>query len=205
MRESKAQHLAWQITLAHAVAALPLIYLTLRAFSAQLGVNPVQALTHATGWWALVFLMLSQAMTPLRKLSKLPIWLRMRRMLGLWSFAFACLHVGVFVVWDLQGELLRLAIEVRERPYISAGLLAWMCLLPLALTSTQSMQRRLGRAWRTLHRLSYVAGFAAVLHFYWQSKADDREAFVFAAVFALLMLARMRFAQLFARARSQDL
>jgi sulfoxide reductase heme-binding subunit YedZ len=152
-----------------------------------LGADPVAAIEHFLGLWALRFLVLGLAITPLRQLTGLSVLLRFRRMLGLYAFFYATLHLAAYVVLDLRGYWADLFTEIAERPYITVGFLAWLLLLPLAATSTQAAMRRLGRRWGQLHRLVYVAAALAVLHFWWLVKSDLREPALYAALLALLL------------------
>jgi sulfoxide reductase heme-binding subunit YedZ len=186
---------------AHALAALPLAWLVWRVASDGLGADPVAAITHFSGIWALRFLLASLAITPLRHLAGLPALIPFRRMLGLWAFAWASLHLLVYAVLDLGGYWAQILEDIVERPYITVGFLAWLGLLPLALTSTRSMMRRLGRRWGQLHKLVYAIAVLAVLHFCWLVKADLREPLLYAALLAVLLGFRLRRAR--ARLRLQ--
>ncbi len=183
--------LAFARLAAHALAALPLTWLAWLIASDGLGADPVAAITHFSGLWALRFLLASLAITPLRHLTGLPVLIRFRRMLGLWAFAWASLHLSAYVVLDLGGYWAQILEDLVERPYITVGFLAWLGLLPLALTSTRGMMRRLGRHWGRLHKLVYPIAVLAVLHFWWLVKADLREPSLYAAVLALLLVARL--------------
>jgi sulfoxide reductase heme-binding subunit YedZ len=176
---------------AHALALWPLALLVHGAFTDTLGADPVAALTHGTGDWALRLLLLSLAMTPLRRLLGQPWPIRFRRLVGLYAFFYACLHLSIYLVLDLGGYWTQIFEDIAKRPYITVGFSAWLLLLPLALTSTRGWIRRLGRRWGQLHRLVYVAGGLAVLHFLWLVKSDLREPLVYAAVLALLLGLRL--------------
>ena len=176
---------------AHALALWPLADLVHGALRDTLGADPVAALTHGTGDWALRFLLLCLAMTPLRRLLGQPWPIRFRRLLGLYAFFYACLHLGVYLLLDLGGFWRQVFEDIVKRPYITAGFTAWLLLLPLALTSTRGWIRRLGRRWGQLHRLAYVAGVAAVLHYLWLVKSDLREPLLYAAVLATLLGLRL--------------
>lgn len=178
----------------HALAASPLALLCWRAWEVgsgadldALGANPVAAIEHTLGLWALRLLLLTLAVTPLRQLLGQPLLLRFRRMLGLWAFAYATLHFSAWLVLDLRGWWTLVPKEIAERPYITVGFAAWLLLLPLALTSTRGWMRRLGRGWGRLHRLVYPIAALAVLHFWWVVKADVREPLLYAAILAVLL------------------
>jgi sulfoxide reductase heme-binding subunit YedZ len=172
--------------LAHALALLPLALLVHDALGDALGADPVKALTHRTGDWALRLLLACLAMTPLRRLLDRPWPIRFRRLLGLYAFFYASLHLSVYLVLDLAGDWAHLLEDIAKRPYITVGFGAWLLLAPLALTSTRGWMRRLGRRWGQLHRAVYVAAALGVLHFYWGVKADVREPLLYAGVLAVL-------------------
>ena len=177
--------------LAHLAAALPLALMLKDTFSNSLGADPVRMLTLRSGWWALSFLLLCLAMTPLRKLSGHTGWMRYRRMLGLWAFALVCCHLSIYLVLDLQGHWAQIFTDILKRPYMTVGFTAWLLLVPLALTSTQAMMRKLGWRWRQLHKLIYLIAPLGVLHFLWLVKKDLTEPLIFAAVLAVLLAARL--------------
>jgi sulfoxide reductase heme-binding subunit YedZ len=176
------------------LALVPLGILLLRAFElAGLGVgaNPIEALLHELGRWGLKFLLLTLAITPLRWWTGWNWLLRFRRMLGLFSFFYILLHFAVYAVLD-QGLDLKLIIEdVIKRPYITLGMTGLLLLVPLAVTSTKGMMRRLGKSWQKLHRLVYVIAIVGVWHFYWQVKLDTLDATVYAAILLVLLGARI--------------
>jgi sulfoxide reductase heme-binding subunit YedZ len=177
--------------LVHAAALAPLAWMVGAALTDGLGADPVAELTHRTGAWALRLLLACLAMTPLRRLLDAPWPLRFRRMLGLYAFSYACLHLAVYVVLDLGGYWPQVLEDIAKRPYITVGFSAWLLLLPLAATSTQGWMRRLGRRWGQLHRAVYVAAALGVLHFWWGVKADVREPLLYAGILALLFAARL--------------
>jgi sulfoxide reductase heme-binding subunit YedZ len=174
--------------------AAPGALLVWRAYQSDLGVNPVEALLHATGRDALAILLVSLAVTPIRRVTG---WNRVqlvRRMVGLWSFFYGLAHFGIYAVFNHLGEFGAIWADVVERPFIFSGMVALLILLALALTSTTGMMRRLGRNWLRLHRLVYVAAAAAVVHFVWGQKADIREPLVWGGVLVGLLLVRVWFA-----------
>lgn len=166
---------------------VPFLALLWDMVTQDLGANPVEYLTHRTGDWTLRFLLLTLAATPLRRLTGWSWPVRLRRMLGLFAFFYACLHFLVYAVLDLGLDVAFVAEDILERPYITVGFSAFVMLLPLAATSTNRMMRRLGRRWKTLHRLVYIIAALGVLHFAWSVKADLREPLVYAAILALLL------------------
>lgn len=155
--------------------------------SGGLGADPVAEIEHRLGLWALRLLMATLAITPLRQISGQPVLIRFRRMLGLYVFFYATLHLGAYLVLDLRGYWTQIFEEIVKRPYITVGFAAWLLLVPLALTSTRAAMRRLGRNWIRLHRLVYVVGILAVLHFWWLVKFDVREPGLYAAILAALL------------------
>lgn len=175
-----------------ALCLLPFADLVWGAFTGGLGANPVETITHTTGDWALRMLLITLAVTPVRKLTGLHLLMRVRRMLGLFCFFYALLHFSTYAILDASLDPRYIAEDVLERPYITVGFTAFCLLIPLAVTSTNAMVRRLGgNNWRRLHRFVYVIGGLSVLHFLWLVKADLREPLVYAAVYAVLMLLRL--------------
>jgi len=180
-------------TLVHAAALAPMALLgsqvwdVARTGSDALGADPVAEIEHRLGLWALRLLMATLAITPLRQLAGQPVLIRFRRMLGLYAFAYACLHLTAYLALDLRGYWTQIFEEIAKRPYITVGFTAWLLLLPLALTSTTGWIRRLGRNWARLHRLVYVAAVLGVLHFWWLVKSDVREPALYAGILAALL------------------
>ncbi len=170
---------------------LPFGLLVHGAFSAGLGPDPAETLMHVTGEWALRFLLVTLAVSPLRKLLRWQWPMRFRRMLGLFAFFYACVHLAAFGQFFVGWTWGRALEEVVERPYITVGALAWLLLLPLALTSTRGMQRRLGRNWRRIHRLVYPALVLACVHLLWQVRSDYGEALVYCLLAGGLLLFRL--------------
>lgn len=169
---------------------LPLAKLALEAFGVAglgLGANPVEELIHRLGKWGLNFLLVTLTVTPLRRLSGWNWLLRLRRMLGLFAFFYLLLHFLAYAGLDQRFDLAFILEDIVERPYITLGVTALILLLPLALTSTNAMMRRLGRRWRQLHRLVYPIAILGVWHFYWQVKLDTLEPSIYAAVLAALL------------------
>ncbi len=176
---------------AHLLALLPLWLMVRATLADALGADPVAELTHRTGDWALRFLLLSLAMTPLRRVLDQAWPIRFRRLLGLYAFFYACLHLTIYVVLDLNGYWAQILEDIVKRPFITVGFLAWLLLTPLAITSTRGWIKRLGRRWGQLHRAVYAVGILAVLHFFWLAKADLREPLIYAAILALLLGLRL--------------
>ena len=165
------------------VPAAALLY---GAFAGRLGPNPVDYITDTTGKTALTFLVFTLAITPLRRITLRNELIRLRRMLGLFAFFYACLHLSTWVVIDWFFDFPSMASDVVERPFITVGMATFLLLVPLAATSTAGMIRRLGRRWQQLHRLVYVAAATAVIHFWWVVKADFREPRLWALALSVL-------------------
>ena len=180
-------------TVVHLAALAPLALLLWQMWavaktgSNALGADPVAEIEHRLGLWALRFLVLALAVTPLRQLTGWAVLVRFRRMLGLYAFAYATLHLAAYVGLDLRGYWTQLFEDIAKRPYITVGFLAWLLLVPLAVTSTTGWIRRLGRNWARLHTLVYAIGVLAVLHFWWLVKSDIGEPALYAGLVALLL------------------
>jgi sulfoxide reductase heme-binding subunit YedZ len=171
-----------------AAALLPLAQLVWKGYNGALGANPVEAITHATGDWTLIFLLLTLAVTPLRKLSGLAVLIRFRRMLGLFAFFYACVHVTTYVWLDQWFDVHSMAKDIAKRPFITLGFTAFVLLIPLAATSTRKMIARLGgRRWQWLHRLIYASAIAAIVHFTWAMKKDIHRPIEYAMVLSALL------------------
>lgn len=175
-----------------AAALVPAAWLVWAVFHDGLGHNPVETITHHTGNWSLRFLLLTLAITPARKLLKLPQLIRFRRMLGLFAFFYALLHFLTWAWLDRMFDPAEIVADIQKRPFITAGAVAFFAMIPLAITSTAGWIRRLGgKQWAMLHRLIYVSAIAAVLHFYWLVKSDIREPLLYASILLGLLLARV--------------
>lgn len=183
-----------------ALALLPLLRLLFLGATGGLGANPVEFVTRSLGTWALVLLCVTLAITPLRQLTGWAWLVRLRRMAGLFCFFYALLHVLAYAGLDHWFDLEAIVADVFKRPYVTAGLAAFVMLLPLAATSTNAMVRRLGaRNWQRLHRLVYVVALAAILHYWWQkaAKNDVAEPTVYAMIIGGLL--GLRLARWFSR------
>jgi len=173
-------------------ALVPLAWLVLDGMQGRLSPNPVEAITHRTGDWILNFLMLTLSVTPLRKISGWHWLLRLRRMLGLFAFFYACLHFTTYIWLDQFFAMSEVWKDIAKRPYITVGFSAFVMLIPLALTSTNSMVKRLGaQRWRKLHRLVYVIAVFGVLHYLWLVKSDIRLPLAYGVVLITLLVLRV--------------
>ena len=188
---SPDQAIRWLLKPAIFVACLlPLARLVAGAFGlagVSLGANPVETILETCGKWTLNLLLITLCVTPLRELTRVNALIRARRMLGLFAFTYAALHFTTYLVLDLRLDFDNLAGDIAKRPYITIGFTALLLLIPLAVTSTNRMMRKLGRRWQKLHRLVYVVAILGVWHYYWQVKADVREPLIYAAILAVLL------------------
>jgi len=183
------QKLAKPIVFVLAVA--PFLWLAFRAYSGRLSVNPIEDITLTTGIWTLRFLVITLAVTPLRRITGWNRLIQYRRMLGLFAFFYATLHVATYVVLDLFFAWDLILADVLKRPFITAGMVAFVAMVPLALTSTRGWIRRLGRRWQLLHRLIYLSAIAAVVHYLWKVKVVVGSPVYYAAIVAALLLFRI--------------
>ncbi len=170
-----------------AAALVPAAALVYGFLTNDLTANPIDYITDTTGYTALSLLLISLSVTPLRRLTGRNELIRLRRMLGLLAFFYACLHFSTWLVLDWFFDFESMAADIVERPFITLGMLTFVLLIPLAATSTAGMIRRLGKRWQQLHRLVYIAGLTAVIHFWWVVKADFREPRLFALALSVLL------------------
>jgi methionine sulfoxide reductase heme-binding subunit len=168
-------------------ALVPLARLATLAFTVGLGANPVEVITHQTGLWALILLMVTLSITPLRKLTGQYWLIQYRRMIGLFAFFYACLHFTTYIWLDQSFDVHSMVKDVYKRPFITMGFLAFVLLIPLAVTSTKGWIRRMGKKWQLLHRLIYFSASAGVFHFLWLVKKDKREPMIYVFVLAVLL------------------
>lgn len=174
------------------VALLPLAHLAWRAASDDLGADPIRELELQTGRWTLRLLAATLAVTPVRLLSRAGVLARYRRMLGLFTFFYASIHLALWIGVDWYFDVPAMAEEIAKHRYILVGMLTWLLLLPLAVTSTNGWVRRLGGArWARLHRLVYFAAVSATIHYLWAVKKDTLWPLLYLATFGLLLGARV--------------
>jgi sulfoxide reductase heme-binding subunit YedZ len=185
------------------VALIPLLRLAVLGWLGELGANPIEMITHQTGLWTLTLLLVTLAITPVRRITG-QLWLiQYRRMLGLFAFFYAVLHMLTYVWLDQFFDFHSMLKDIVKRPFITMGSAAFLMLVPLALTSTQNAIRRLGRRWQQLHRLVYGSAVAGVIHFVWLVKKDIRQPMIYALVLATLLGYRV-FAQVLKRYSSRQ-
>jgi len=170
---------------------LPLLVLGWQLYAGLLGANPIDEVADSTGAWTLRFLLITLLATPLKRYFGWSRAIRIRRMLGLYAFFYAALHLLTYLWLDQFFDWGEIWLDVLDRPFITVGMLAFVLLLPLAATSNRYMVRRLGRGWKRLHRLAYVIPALGVLHFWWLVKADVREPLVYGALLAALLATRI--------------
>jgi sulfoxide reductase heme-binding subunit YedZ len=169
---------------------VPAGILAVRARQGNLTANPLELLTNWTGYTTLVLVMVTLAVTPVRRLTGWNAVIKLRRLIGLFAFFYACIHFSIYIGLDIYFDWPRIAEDILQRPYITVGFTAFVLMIPLAVTSTKGWIRRLGKRWTKVHRLIYATAAFGVLHYYWKVKADTREPLIFAAILIVLMLLR---------------
>ncbi len=181
----------WKIAL-FVLCLAPALILAWNGFHQNLGPNPVETITHTTGNWTLRLLLITLAVTPLRKILQRPDLIRYRRMLGLFAFFYGTLHLLTYLWLDQSFSVPAMLKDVVKRPFITAGMTGFLSMLPLAVTSTAGWIRRLGgRNWQRLHRLIYLAATAGVVHYYWLVKSDVRLPLLYAGLLTPLLAWRV--------------
>lgn len=178
--------------LAFVLCLMPFVWVAWAVIAGRLGPDPAEALMHVTGEWSLRMLALTLLISPLRAWTGWTQLMKLRRMLGLFAFFYACVHFISFLQFYTGWVSAALIEELSERPYIALGFGALMLMLPLAITSTRGMQRRLRGSWQRLHRLVYPAAVLACLHLLWQARSDVGEALAYIMVFVVLLAWRVQ-------------
>lgn len=173
------------------VCLLPLLRLIYLGYSGGLGANPIEFITRSTGTWTLVGLLVTLSITPLRRLTGRASFIRYRRMLGLLTFFYALLHFATYLWLDQFFDPAAIVKDIIKRPFITVGFAAFVLLIPLAATSTQTMMRQLGRRWQQIHRLVYLIALLGVIHYLWMVKKDLTEPLVYGGVLAVLLILRL--------------
>lgn len=182
--------LVWRFV-AWSLGVIPVLNGLRLTLQGGLGANPVEYLEHYTGSWALRLLLVTLLMTPLRMMTRLTEPIRVRRVIGLWCFAFACMHLLVYLIFDLAFSFTQLLADLMKRTYITLGFTAWLLLLCLAITSTTGWQRRLRRQWIVLHKLIYPAALLGVMHYLLLVKADIRQPLIYVGILVGLLIFRV--------------
>ncbi len=186
------QTLAWLKRGVFLLALVPLGNLAVAGFTDGLGANPIEKITRSTGYWTLTLLLITLSITPLRKLSGWQWPVRLRRMLGLFAFFYACLHFSMYLVVDQFFDWEGIVKDIVKRPYITVGFPAFLLMLPMAITSSDGMIRRLGgKRWRQLHRLAYLCAIGGVVHYWWLVKKDLTNPITFALLLSVLFGLRL--------------
>lgn len=183
---------AWVKVLVFLLCLAPVVWLSYRFYRQDLTANPLEYITHFTGDWAIRLIAVTLAITPFRKLLHAPDLIRFRRMIGLYAFFYASLHFLAYLWLDRLFDFHDLTKDIAKRPFITAGFTAFVLMLPLAVTSTRGWIRRLGgKRWQFLHRLVYLSGIAAVVHYYWLVKSDIRQPLLYGSIVGVLLLYRV--------------
>ena len=170
---------------------IPLAMLVWDGFHDALGANPIEKITHRTGDWALRLLLITLSVTPLRILFGWRVLMRLRRMFGLFAFFYVCLHFSTYLVFDHFFDIGEILKDIIKRPYVTVGFLAFVMLIPLALTSTNKKMKQLGKNWKRLHQLVYVIAVCGILHYLWLVKADLLQPLIHAAILVVLLGVRV--------------
>jgi sulfoxide reductase heme-binding subunit YedZ len=179
----------WSKLLISVIFLAYIVYLTAGLFFAYLGANPIEVVTHTTGEWGLYFLLMTSAITPLRRHYHWNTLLKFRLFLGLWSFTVIFLHF--FIFFDHFFDIGSIVEDIIERPYIAVGFVAFIFMIPLAITSYKALQKRMGKRWISLHQSVYLVGVLGIIHYWWLVKADILWPLVFAVVLAVLLVDRI--------------
>ena len=179
------------------LSTIPFIIIIYKIFFNKLGPEPVKEITHFTGEWTLIFICLTLAMSPLKKFTNLNFWIKVRRMLGLFVFFYASLHLLTYVGIDYRFSWQPIFDDVVKKKYIFVGFAAWVLLIPLAVTSSQKMMMLLKQYWKKLHRLIYVIAILGSLHFIWLSKTIYFKPLIYFVLITVLLVLRINFKKIF--------
>jgi len=169
----------------------PLLSISINILQDTLGANPIEFIERHFGKWTLIFLCLTLSMTPLRRITNISQWILYRRMLGLFVFFYASIHLLCYIALDYHFDWVDIKNDILKHRYVLVGFLAWLLLLPLAITSSDKMIRKLKANWKLLHRLIYVIAILGVLHFIWLVKKDITEPLIYAAIISILLILRL--------------
>ena len=175
------------------LSLVPIFYIIYQILTNQLGPEPIKDITHHTGKWTLYFIVITLAMTPLKKITKINIWINYRRMFGLFIFFYASVHLMTYVGLDYRFDLTSIGDDIIKKKYIFIGFSAWLLLIPLAVTSNKRMIKILKDKWKKLHRLIYLISLFGVVHYLWLVKRDLTEPLVFLTIILFLLAFRLKF------------
>ena len=175
------------------LSLLPIFFIIYQIITNQLGPEPIKDITHHTGKWTLYFIVITLAMTPLKKITKLNIWINYRRMFGLFIFFYASVHLMIYVGLDYRFDLTSIGNDIVKKKYIFIGFSAWLLLIPLVLTSNKWMIKILKDKWKKLHRLIYLISLFGVIHYLWLVKRDLTEPLIFLIIILILLIFRLKF------------
>ena len=175
------------------LSTIPFIVITYKIFLNKLGPEPIKEITHHTGEWTLLFLIFTLAMSPLKQITNMNIWISVRRMLGLFAFFYASLHMLTYVGLDYRFDINEISKDILTKRFIFVGFAAWLLLVPLALTSSRKMMNVLKQYWKKLHRLIYLIALLGVTHFIWLVKKDVTEPLIYLLIILFLLAFRVKF------------
>ena len=175
------------------LSTIPFIVITYKIFLNKLGPEPIKEITHHTGEWTLLFLIFTLAMSPLKQITNMNIWISVRRMLGLFAFFYASLHMLTYVGLDYRFDINEISKDILTKRFIFVGFAAWLLLVPLALTSSKKMMSVLKQYWKKLHRLIYLIALLGVTHFIWLVKKDVTEPLIYLLIILFLLAFRVKF------------
>ena len=175
------------------LSLVPIFYIIYQILNNQLSPEPIKDITHHTGKWTLYFIVMTLSITPLKKITKLNIWINYRRMFGLFIFFYASVHLMTYVGLDYRFDLASIGDDIIKKKYIFIGFLAWLLLIPLAATSNLRMMKILKEKWKKLHRLIYLISLFGVIHYLWLVKRDLTEPLIFLAIILTLLITRLKF------------
>tara|TARA_B100001113_G_scaffold42241_1_gene29905 strand:- start:249 stop:827 length:579 start_codon:yes stop_codon:yes gene_type:complete len=175
------------------LSTIPFIVITYKIFLNKLGPEPIKEITHHTGEWTLLFLIFTLAMSPLKQITNMNIWISVRRMLGLFAFFYASLHMLTYVGLDYRFDINEISKDILTKRFIFVGFAAWLLLVPLALTSSKKMMSILKQYWKKLHRLIYLIALLGVTHFIWLVKKDVTEPLIYLLIILFLLAFRIKF------------
>ena len=175
------------------LSLMPIFFIIYQIINNQLGPEPIKDITHHTGKWTLYFIVMTLSITPLKKITKLNIWINYRRMFGLFIFFYASVHLMTYVGLDYRFDLASIGDDIIKKKYIFIGFLAWLLLIPLAVTSNLRMMKILKEKWKKLHRLIYLISLFGVIHYLWLVKRDLTAPLIFLAIILTLLITRLKF------------